>query len=340
MIRPSLKSLVALALLLITVPTTYAQYQDYARMGKTPAELMFIDDPMKIDLKEPSWFWHVPKMDTAKEQLAYAIHLEQDGDLDEAVEAYDDLVHEWHATEEALRAQLSIARIESARNNTRAAYDADIYLLAHFSGRFGLEPVLKDAVAQADLIAHGEAGKTLRTHSGKALRQNYERIIHFAPRWKRVPELLHKIAQLYISDEAYDSAITVCDKIAVDWPNYEKRDRLVYTYCYACRKQADVWANDVGRLQQLERLIAGARTFYPEHPDNALFETWGREIYVMRRDRAYQQTAFYDNPQAYAVEAARLTYEAFLRDFPDAPQAATVRARLDQLKAAPAPAAE
>ncbi len=334
MFSVTIKRLFPLALLLLCAGSAMAQYRDYARMGKTPAELMFIDDPMKVDLKEPSWLWHNPKMDTARDQLAYAMKLEQEGDTEDAVEAYDDLVHEWHATEEALRAQLAIARIESAAGHTRAAYNADIYLLAHFSGRFELEPVLKDAVAQADLMAAQEAGSALPTHSGKSLRQNYERIIQFAPRWKRTPDLFLKIAQLYIADEAYDSAITVCDKIAVDWPNYHKRDELVYTYCYACRKQATVWANDVGRLQQLERLIAGARAFYPNHPKEALFKSWEAEIHEMRRDQTYRLTMFYDNPKAYTVDAAILSYEAFLRDFPNAPQAPQVQARIDELKRA------
>ncbi len=324
------------SLLLLCATSVYAQYQDYARMGKTPAELMFIDDPMTIDLKEPSWFWHNPKKDSPQEQFAYAVQLERDGDISDAIEAYDDLVHEWHATEEALRAQLSIARLESAAGHTRAAYDADIYLLAHFSGRFELEPVLKDAVAQADLMAAGEANKALRLYSGNALRQNYERIIHFAPRWKQVPHLLLKIAQLYIADEAYDSAITVCDRIAVDWPTFEKRDTLVYTYCYACRMQASVWANDIGRLEQLERLLAGAITFYPDAPNIEQFKTWQQEVHDMRREQTYRQTDFYDNPQAYSVDAAIRSYENFLREFPEAPQADTVRARIQELRQASA----
>ena len=62
-----------------------AQYQDYSTMGKTPSELQFIDDPLKIELKEPSWFWHNPKKDTAEEQLIYALSLEREGDWEDAI---------------------------------------------------------------------------------------------------------------------------------------------------------------------------------------------------------------------------------------------------------------
>ncbi len=308
-----------------------AQYQDYSRMGKTPAELMFIDDPMEVELKEPSWFWHNPKKDTAELQLAYATTLEREGKLDDALEAYNDLVHEWHATPEALTAQLALARIYSAEGKTQRAYDADIYLLAHFSGRFELEPVLKDAVAQADLIAATEQEKTLKLHSGETLRGNYERIIHFAPRWHRTPDLLMKIAQLYVDDEAYGSAITVCDRILVDWPNYERLEELTYLYCSACRQQASARSNDIGRLQQMERLIKGAITFYPTHPDREQFLTWQDEIAQMRHDLAYRLTSFYDNPKAYSREAAELAYRNFLLQYPDSPKADEIRERVAQL---------
>jgi regulator of sirC expression with transglutaminase-like and TPR domain len=51
----------------------------------------------------------------------------------------------------------------------------------------------------------------------------------------------------------------------------------------------------------------------------------------MRRNRSYEKATFYDNPEAYSVEAAAEAYRAFLRLFPDAPQAETVRKRLAEL---------
>jgi outer membrane protein assembly factor BamD (BamD/ComL family) len=308
-----------------------AQYQDYSQMGKTPAELKFIDDPLKIELKEPSWFWHNPEKKTVEDQLAYAMNLEQEGKWKKAVEAYNDLVHEWHATPEALTAQLSIARLNSINGATQEAYDADIYLLAHFAGRFELEPVLRDAVAQADLIATRDLGRTFRHHSGEALRANYERIIHFAPRWREVPKLLLKIADIYVHNAEYASAITICDRIIIDWPNFANLDAVVATYCEACRKQADVWRNDTGRLAHLEDLIQGACLYAPDHPMVPQFETWKQEIFLLRRDRSYEKACFYDNPKAYSIEAAIESYKAFLRTFPDAPQAESVRKRLAEL---------
>ena len=313
----------------------WAQYRDYAQMGKTPAELQFIDDPLEIEKKEPAWwFWNKPKMDTAADQLAYAAELERAGKQRRAVSAYNDLVRQWHTAPEALYAQLSIARLESAMGNASAAYDADIYLLAYFAGHFKSGPVLEDAVAQADqMVTQNREGK-IKFRLGSGLRANYERIIHFAPRWERVPELMVKIAEIYVQDEEYASAITVCDRLFIDWPAYEKLDEVVDLYCDACRRLADQWQNDTGRLKHLEQLISGAIIFRPAHPNAALFGRWKQEIYELRRARSYEKATFYDNPEAYSLEAAIRAYQTFLREFPDAPQVARVRERLAELSIA------
>lgn len=307
--------------------------RDFSNMGRTPAELRFIEDPLEIELKEPSWFWHDPEEETPEDQLKYANQLLQAGDRDAAYEAYDDLVHEWHATKEALRAQMNLARIADEDGNATKAYEAYIYLLAHFNGRFEVGPVLASAARLADTIAFKDTKRALRRHSYRALRANYERIIHFSPRWYRVPEMLLRIADLYALEGLYSSTITICDQIVVDWRNYEKMDEVVTTYCTACRKLADQWRNDTGQLLQIERLIGGACTFRPKHPEVKLFREWQEEVYVMRRNRSYAKALFYDNQEAYPIESAIQAYEMFLADFPDAKESESARKRLEALKA-------
>ena len=317
---------------LLLAATGLGQYRDYSRVGRTPAELQFFDDPMEVEKKEPAWwFWNKPKKESAAEQLTYAAGLERAGQVAKAVRAYDDLVRTWHTSEEALYAQLAIARLESAAGHAQAAFDADIYLLAYFSGHFESRKVLEDAVAQADLMVERERGRSVKLRLGSGLRANYEKVIHYAPRWERVPGLLLKIAELYEADGEFASAITVCDRIFVDWPSYEGLDEVLEIYCGACRRLADQWRNDAGRLAHLNRLLLGAVIYRPGHPKRELFQQWAQEVLTMRRELAYASARFYDNAKAYSVEATIQAYQTFLRDFPDAPEAEGVRARLAEL---------
>lgn len=326
-----LKSLLCLSLLCVTA-TAFAQYRDYSRMGKTPAELRFIEDPKAVELKEPSWFWHSPKKDTSDEQLRYADALYREGDLDDAAEAYDDLVHEWHSSKEALRAQLMLAQIYDELGNTRLAYDEYIYLLAYFTGRFDLEPVLKSLLRLADAMVYEDQCSSLGKYSNARLRANYENIIHYAPRWSEVPTMLLRIANLYAADGNYSSTLTICDRIVVQWQHYKDIDAVVDVYCTACRKLADQWRNDTGQLHKVERLLAGAIRYADKHEKMETYKTWLQEIYEMRRNRSYEKALFYDNPAAYPVESTILAYEQFLQDFPDAVEAETARQRLDILR--------
>lgn len=329
-----LKYLLSLSLLCVTA-TAFAQYRDYSRMGKTPAELRFIEDPREVELKEPSWFWHNPEKDSAEEQLRYADECYRDGDLTEAAEAYDDLVHEWHSTAEALRAQLMLARVYDELGNTRAAYEAYIYLLAYFAGRFELEPVLKNVMRLADTMVYEDQQASLGKYSNARLRANYENIIYYAPRWESVPTMLLRIANLYAAEGNYSSTLTICDRIVVQWKNYKQMDAVVDTYCTACRQLANQWRNDTGQLLKVERLLAGAMAYAPTHARIPTYKLWLQEIYELRRNRSYEKARFYDNPAAYSVDSAILAYEMFLEDFPDAKEVEVVRKRLQELNNKP-----
>lgn len=322
----------ALVILLFVSSTLCAQYRDYSRMGKTPAELQFIENPHSVELKEPSWFWYNPEMDTAEEQLRYADKLYREGELDDAIEAYDDLVHEWHATREALRAQLMLAQIYDETGSAQRAYEEYIYLLAYFPGRFELEPVLKNLLRLADAMVYEDQSAALGKYSNLRLRSNYENIIHYAPRWSEVPSLLLRIAKLYAADENYSSTLTICDRIVVQWKDYAQMDEVVDVYCTACRALANQWSNDTGQLLKIEQLLSGALKYASSHPKKDIYTQWLQEIYEMRRNRAYAKALFYDNPAAYPVASTILAYEQFLEAFPDAKEAEIARQRLAVLR--------
>lgn len=326
-----LKYLLSLFFLCV-VATAFAQYRDYSRMGKTPAELRFIENPNDVELKEPSWFWYNPKYDTSDEQLRYADNLYREGEIEAAAEAYNDLVHEWHSSAEALRAQLMLAQIHDELGNTRTAYEEYLYLLAYFAGRFELEPVLKSLLRLADAMVYEDQQATLGKYSTTRLRANYENIIHYAPRWSEVPTMLLNIANLYAAEGNYSSTLTICDRIVVQWSNYDQMETVVEVYCSACYKLAQQWKNDTGQLLKVERLLVGAMKYAPEHPNQETYKQWAQDIYEMRRNRSYEKALFYDNPAAYPIDSTILAYEQFLEDFPDANEAEQARARLNELR--------
>lgn len=327
------KSLILAPLLILTFATSlFAQGDPYANAGKTPAELMFVTDPLKIDKKEPSfWFWNRPSKDTPAEQLAYAEELLSKQDFKGAAKAYNQLVRTWHSAPEALDAQVSLARCYNMLQDYKSAYNENIYLLAYFMGQFDLEPVLTHALSQADYLSHNRPtffGIDLA--SNDEYREDYERIVHFVPRWYRVPEILERIALLYEADENYSSAITIYDRIIVQWNQAPNILAVVYQYCQACRHFADKNTQDLARLLQLENLIKGAELHYPQHPSIEQIKAWREEVYILRRDQAYTQADYYDT-KAHNYKAARLAYQQFLIDFPNAPQAPQIQQRIAQL---------
>ncbi len=302
------------------------------QMTQRPQELRFFDDPLDIDRKTPSFF-HSPDKETATAQLDYARTLDKAGDANGAIDAYQDLIHEWHSTPYAAAAQRRITQLREAANEPYETLDECFYALKHFPGKIRIEELLKRALAQADYISANNINLLgLRRNGNKALRKNYESIIHFAPRWTRVPELLQRIAALYEDDQAYASAITIYDQIIVNWPHADCYQHVVALYCHAVLKLAQASSQDGGRLLHLQQLIQGAIQNNPNHPNLKQFQADQATIYALRQDLAYAQARFYDK-KGYSPQAARLTYQALLRDFPDAPQAPQVRKRLAEIEA-------
>lgn len=318
-----------IAALALTAPAL-AYTPDYAGDGKTPAERMIIEKPFEIDRKAPSFWWRPSEKDPAA-QLALAKKYETEGRLRKARNAYNDLVHEWHSAPEAVTAQLAIAAIYEKQAAWQDAYNENIYLLAHFSGQFPLEPVLENAFRLANLLAEnntGWFGLDLTGHT--ALRQNYERIVHFAPRWSRAAETYLRIGALYENEAYYTEAFATYARLLTAFPNTPLRDDVLYRANETLLKMARNEAQDAEKLRDCENLIALSIRNNPLHPKIPTFETWRDEIHAMRRALAYSQAKFYDT-RRHNVKAARHAYRNFLRDFPEAEQGPAIIARLAEL---------
>ncbi len=320
--------LLLIAALTLTAPAM-AYYPDTGD-GKNPAERMLTTDPLEVERKESSFWWR-PSEKTPEAQLARARAYEAEGRLRKARNAYNDLVHEWHSSPQAVTAQLAIASIYEKQEAWQDAYDENIYLLAHFSGQFPLEPVLDKTFRLANLLAENNRGWFGIDLSGPtALRQNYERILHFAPRWSRAAETLLRIGALYEAEGYYTRAFNTYVKILVSFSDTPLRNDVVYRSNETLLKMARNESQDSEKLRECENLIALSIRNNPLHPSVPLFESWKEEINAMRRTLAYSQAKFYDTRQ-HSIDAARRAYRKFLLDFPSAPQAQEVNARLIEL---------
>lgn len=323
------KQLIVVLAGLLALPLA-ANPRDFAGDGRTPAEHMIVYDPLEIERKEPSFWWR-PSEQTPEAQLVLAQRYEAEDRLKKARNAYNDLVHAWHSAPEAVTAQQAIARIYEKQGKYQDAYDENIYLLAHFSGQFPLDPILDKTFKLANLLAENRRGWFgIDLIGANALRENYQRIIHFAPRWQRAPEVLLRIGALYESDGRYTEALATYSRILTAFPETQLKDDIIYRVCESLLKLAKSKSQDSEKLKECENRLALMIRSNPKHPGRDTFEEWQQEIYAMRRELSYNKAKFYDN-RKYSAAVTKDAYAKFLSEFPDAPQRDAIAARLTEL---------
>ena len=140
--------------------------------------------------RRPSMF-HKPRMDSPVEQLACAEALAADGKTGKAMKQYRALVHEWHNTPEAAKAQEAYARLHADKGNYPRAFDEFQYLIDNFDGQFAYANVIDEQFKIAHQVMTKRRAQWLGmpgfTSPGLAL-PFFEKVVANAPVGKRAAE--------------------------------------------------------------------------------------------------------------------------------------------------------
>ncbi len=293
---------------------------------------MFEDfDAMKVDRKEPS-FWHDPKKETPAEQLAYAKEREAKGSRRSARNAYNDLVHEWHASPQAAEAQLSFARLHEEADNLEQAYNAYIYLVVYYAGQCDYNKVLDSCYRLANSILLDNTGLFgLRLATTAYHRENFERILYYAPRWHRAPEVLLTIGALHEKEKSYPMAAKVYDTILMRFPASKEVELAAYRSAYCHYTEALIQKENEARCRDSIMAINALLNRYPQHPRAQEIKLFKDELTQKLEDLRYHAARFYDSPQQTRA-ATIAAYERFLKEYPDSTRALEVQKRLNQLR--------
>lgn len=269
-------------------------------------------------------FWRRgPQADTAAGQFALARQLEARGAWRQATRAFDALVRRWPNAPEAAAAQMKVAEMLEKRRKYADAFDEYLYLLHHYPGQFPTEEVLGRMFA----IANHYRGRGSDSRAMEMFRQ----IARLAPGWSRAPAALLQVGLLQREARDLDLAAATFERIVGEYPGSEEaRDAAAQAaecrYLLARRYPHD----EAVALRAISALTVALRTF-PDHPERRRLEAQLEEMRTRHAERHYRAAAFYDSPR-HPRSAAVAAYREFLRRFPDAPQAAAARKRLDALR--------
>jgi len=325
---------VALALLLPAL----AAFGQIGSGGASPtAEFKETDPYEKPERKEPS-MWHRPGADTPAEQLALANRYEQEGRHSRAISANNALVHKWHSSPEAVRAQQNMARLLEEDGQYEDAFLEYQYLITYFAGHFPFLDVLDHQYRCANALSTAK-NKFLGipTRSVGDIRRMYERILINGPNWVKAPEVAMRIGELRESENEIPEAVAAYEQVQNRFPNTETAHDAAYRAA-TCSSQFSL-AHPRDEKSRNDA-VAALNAFLKKYPGDALNETlrgYLKDLEQQTVAAAYAQAAFYDHNR-HDRTAAIAAYRDFQRRFPDVPQARDAAARLQILERNATPA--
>jgi len=316
----------------VLVPVLYAQQEDPSSAGFTGdrAAIYMDQDSMKVERKESSWFWET-KMKNPKDQFAWGEELLKRGSRRSARVAFDELVREWHASPEAAKAQMEVAAIYEENGNLERAYEEYLYLVVYFAGQCPYNTVLDKCFQLANAILHDNKsilGFTLASNTFH--RENFERILYYAPRWYRAPEVLIIIGALHEDDGNFPLAAKVYDTIVSRFPNSSQCEDAVYRSAFCHYSEANIQKENEARCRDSIMAIRALLARFPNHPRKGEIQKFYDELNVKLELLNYNMACFYDSKQRNE-KAARTAYERFIREFPDSQRVPAIRQRLSEL---------
>lgn len=325
-----------LAASLLLLPAPRARGQNPADSSGAP--LFQETDPYaKLERKQPS-MWHDPSEETPSAQLALATKYEREKRISRAIGANRDLVHEWHDSPEAAKAQHNLARLLEERGDYEDAFIEYQYLIAFFSGQFPFLDALDRQFRCANALC--DANPTFlgfSTRSTKDIRRMYEHLLANGPRWAKAPEVALRIAALRESEDEIPEAIAAYERVQNRYPNTDAAHDAAYRVAWMRCQFALKHPRDA---KSRADAIAAMNNFLLKYRGDAQARTLAESIKELEQqtiEAAYAQAVFYDRQRNDRV-AAMAAYHDFQRRYPDAPQAREAAARLQVLERRTAPA--
>ena len=294
------------------------------------------DEIIKPSRKEPRWFsWlNGPKRETASEQFAYAVELEEQESWRAARKAYDALVREWPTSPEAPKAQKAIGDIYLSHElDYEEAFREYRYLIDFYSSQCDYDEAVETLYKTAGLMR--EEGKTIvffRFDNTVDVRRAYEAVVLRAPGAKFAPAAMLTIARLREDEDKPETAVTVYENLRNLHPGTPEADEALYREAKArmvVLHRCDYNRDRARDTIDFMRLALASGRLDPERRSEV--EGYFKEAKTHVEEEAYKAARFYDS-RTRTRRSAMSAYERFLEEHPASDRAPEVRRRLFELQ--------
>ncbi|MCC6142179.1 MAG: outer membrane protein assembly factor BamD [Candidatus Hydrogenedentes bacterium] len=313
-------ALLVWGVLAVTAPAVRAQQMGGGGGG---GESLLDSDEATTELgapkqKRPGWLFHRTAYDTVQEQMAYAERLLAKGKRRKAGKALNALVHRWHNTPEAARAQRLYAESLQHRRKSEKAFDEYQYLVHYFAGTFPYQDVLQTQFQLANDVRTARHGRLFVLPGfqdpGRAV-PLYEQIVANGPNWDRAPEAQFNAGVIQEATGEPELAVVSYETLLLRYPRSDFVEEAAYRRAHALYALSRKSPRDEAQCREaLSAMLAFARN-YPADPHREDARRLAEELKNHLADMYYDRALYYDRI-AKRPQSAIIAYSDYISKFP------------------------
>ena len=288
------------------------------------------EDPQR---KSKSVF-HRPSKDSPAEQLIFARALIKEGHYSRAAKELLAVVHTWHDSAEAPRAQLAYALLLEKQTKYMKAFEEYQYLVDNYPGRTNYSQILDHQFRIANLMMNRKRGRILVFPGFKApekARPLFEQIVKNGPNWERAAEAQFYVGFIYENEKEYSLAVNAYEKILIRYSKDPFAPEAAFRRGHCLYADSQSSPRDESRC----RKALSALTAFTQDSPQSVHLASAKECAAKLKERLtqmyYKRAAFYDEI-APRPRSALIAYTDFVKRFPNSRQAKQARKRIDTLK--------
>jgi len=270
---------------------------------------------------------------SSRDQLELAHKLEAQGQRDDALKAYRNLLRRWPLSFFAPEAQFRMGKIMEDQADFYSAFQAFQKMVQKYPSSTYFEQALGEEYRIANLYLAGEPQRIWKIPVGPSMEKTiemYNRIIKNAPYGTYAPDCQFKIGLADEKQRKYTDAVDAYQKVLDNYPGSPVASNAQYQIGYAWMRASTNGDYDQGAAKKAVDAFQDYLVRYPNSDKAAQAQENIQHLGRKQTQGAYNIAKFYETQ--HDSRAAFIYYNEVVREDPNSPQAQQAKKRIQELR--------
>jgi outer membrane protein assembly factor BamD len=272
---------------------------------------------------------------SSRDQLEAAHKFEAQGQRDDALKAYKNLLRRWPLSFFAPEAQFRVGKILEDEGDFYNAFQAFQKMVTKYPSSNYFEEALNEQYRIANLYLAGEPQRIWKIPVGPSMDRTvemYERVIKNAPYGTYAPQCEFKIGLARESQRRFTDAVDAYQKVLDNYPTSSVAADAQYQIGYAWMHASQTGDYDMGAAKKAVDAFQDYLVRYPTSDKSDQAQENIVHLGQKQTQGAFEIAQFYERSHPPDRRAAYIYYNEVVREDPNSAAAQKAKKRIQELR--------